>query len=398
MTTPRGPLAAPDETGDPTRLRGLVAEKARELGFDAVAVARADEPLGLAYERYRAFVADGLHGSMGYLAAEPEARARLDGEAILPGAKSVICLARRYQRRAGEERDDPPMAQRIARYARGHDYHNHLRKKLRLLAKFLRRFGPDVRARPLCDEEPILERAWAARAGLGFVGKNGLLIVPGEGSFVLLGEVVTTLAIAPDTALPERCGACTRCLDACPTQAFRAPFVLDPRRCVAYLTIEAPLEARSAELEAAIGERLFGCDDCQTVCPFNRTEVGAETRNGPFAPLPIFAEASFARLAALREEELAAWAEGSPLRRAGAAGLARSVVTVARAVLAQPAGADAAAVRADAEAALAVARAHPDPRVRRAAARPGTNAGTAPESGEDAMVYSATPPSPGRPR
>ena len=202
----------------------LVAE-ANRLGFDAVGFARADVPLGADFAHYESFVAHGMHGEMQWLADLPEARKRLDGEHILPGAKTVVCLARRYGRAA--DPDGP-----IARYARGRDYHNGMRKKLRKLAAFARTLGAGVTARPLCDQEPILERAWAARSGLGFVGKNGLLIVPGAGSFVLLGEVVTTLSLddeAYGTPMRERCGTCTRCLDACPTQAFRAPFVLDPR-------------------------------------------------------------------------------------------------------------------------------------------------------------------------
>src|SRR6185437_6959193 len=127
---------------------------------------------------------------------------------------------------------DADTARTIARYARGRDYHGFLRHRVRRVATFLRSLGTDeapVHARPLCDDAPVLERAWAARAGLGFVGKNGMLIVPGVGSMVLLGEVVTTLRLAPDAPMTERCGACTRCLDACPTGAFAAPFVLDAR-------------------------------------------------------------------------------------------------------------------------------------------------------------------------
>src|SRR5262249_18003347 len=149
----------------------------------------------------------------------------------------------------------------IARYARGRDYHNGVRKKLRRLAAFVRGLGAD--ARPLIDDAPILERAWAARAGLGFVGKNGMGIVPGTGSLLALGEGVTTLALTPDTPIDERCGTCTRCLDACPTHAFTRPFVLDARRCVSYLTIEKR-GAIEDSLREGVGEHLFGCDDCQT--------------------------------------------------------------------------------------------------------------------------------------
>src|SRR6202043_3539271 len=148
--------------------------------------------------------------------------------------------------------------------------------------------GPGVEARVLSDVEPLLERAWAARAGVGFVGKNGLVITPGQGSYQLLGEVVTTVALVPDTPMAERCGACTRCLDACPTRAFPAPFVLDARRCVSYLTIEQKT-AIAPELRPGMGEHLFGCDDCQTVCPFNAGTGARATLTDedgdPFAPL-----------------------------------------------------------------------------------------------------------------
>jgi epoxyqueuosine reductase len=177
----------------------------------------------------------------------------------------------------------------------------------------------------------VLERAWAARAGLGFVGKNGLLIVPGVGSLVLLGEVVTTLVLAPDAPMTERCGSCSRCLDACPTQAFARPFVLDPRRCIAYLTIEH----RSAVPEAfteAVGSHLFGCDDCQTVCPFNAGAVARApldaSEGDPFAPFERWSRMRLEDLLTLDESGWSALSEGSPLKRAGRIGLARNAAIV----------------------------------------------------------------------
>lgn len=308
-----------------------VFERARQLGFDAVGVARADVPLGAEFERYKRFVDAGKAGVMSWLASDPEARRRLDGPHILAGARSVVCVARRYQRSTDTEANDPPLAKLVARYARGHDYHNQLRKKLRLLAKFIRALGEGVQARPLCDEEPVLERAWAARAGLGFIGKNGLVLIPGQGSFVLLGEVVTTLELVEDAPMAERCGSCTRCLDACPTAAFEAPFVLDPRRCIAYATIEDPLSHTIDGVTAEErGEHLFGCDDCQTVCPFNRTPTGDPARTRMFEPLSVFGERSLEDLIGLDEEGFLAFVAGSPLRRAGREGLARNAALVAR--------------------------------------------------------------------
>jgi epoxyqueuosine reductase len=306
-------------------LRGQIEAKALELGFDAVGVARADEPLVDDFARYEAFVDAGLYGTMGYLAENREARRRLDGEAILVGAKSVICLARRYDR--GGEGEGEGVVAGIARYARGRDYHTFLRRRLRQLAAFVRRLGPGVEARATLDTAPVLERAWAAKAGLGFIGKNGLLIVPGQGSYVLLGEVVTTLSLPADTPMRERCGACTRCLEACPTGAFVRPFVLDARRCVAYLSIEHRGPVDEA-LRPAMGEHLFGCDACQEACPFNATRPAPAAATEPFAPLPAWrahGPEALLELALGAFDELAA---NSPIKRAGEAGLLRNAITV----------------------------------------------------------------------
>ncbi|MEZ4440916.1 MAG: tRNA epoxyqueuosine(34) reductase QueG [Polyangiaceae bacterium] len=316
--------------------------QATELGFDVVAFAHADEPLTLDHARYEDFIAVGRHGEMSYLADHVEARRRLDHDAILPGARTVICLARRYDR---DDSTDPPLAKRIARYARGQDYHGFLRKRLGRLAATLRQAGHDARA--LCDTAPVLERAWAARAGLGFVGKNGLLIIPGQGSFCLLGEVVTTLALAPGaygTPAGERCGSCRACLDACPTDAFVAPFVLEPRRCVAYWTIESRT-APPPELHAAIGEHLFGCDLCQDACPYNRLPPPPPTRTAPFAPHPRWA--TLTPDALVDPAVFTRATQGSPLRRATPAGLARNALLL---------------LRHD-PATVAAAREHPDPMV-----------------------------------
>jgi epoxyqueuosine reductase len=316
---------------------------ARRLGFDAVGIARANAPLEPDFGRYEAFVRDGMHAEMAWLARHREARSRLDGDGILPGAKSVVCVARRYyggQPAKGSRSAAPGpvgVGSSIARYARGRDYHGFLRRRLRRLAVFLRSLGtPErpIRARPLCDDEPVLERAWAARAGLGFVGKNGMLIVPGLGSMVLLGEVVTTLELEADPAPSERlerCGACTRCLEVCPTGAFASAFVLDPRRCVSYLTIEHR-SAIDPNLREGVGEHLFGCDDCQTVCPFNAGSgaVSAlDTSDGdPFAQLARWSYVRLESLLSLDETDWRRLFEGSPLKRAGRAGIARNAAIV----------------------------------------------------------------------
>ncbi|MFT3771325.1 MAG: tRNA epoxyqueuosine(34) reductase QueG [Minicystis sp.] len=346
---------------DPTT---LVKERALALGFDVVGIARADEPLGVEHARYQAFVGRGMHGAMGWLADHAEVRRRLDGAEILAGARSVVCVGRRYARPPAVEAADPPLAQGIARYARGQDYHVFLRKKLRKLAAFVRTLGPDVEARAFLDTEPILERAWAARAGLGFVGKNGLLITPGQGSYQLLGEVVTTLALVPDTPMAERCGSCTRCLDACPTQAFPEPFVLDARRCVSYWTIEQP-DAPPPDLREAIGDHLFGCDACQEVCPFNRTAAPPADRTLPFQPLDRWKELDLPDLVTLPADRWEDVSRGSPVYRARRSGMARNAALVAANRLARGAAGE------GEQRAVAAAEAHEDAVVRAAVKREG---------------------------
>jgi len=350
------------ETVDPRR---SIVARARELGFDAVGIAAADIELEDDHRRYETFVARGMHGSMQYLARHGDVRRRLDTEHILPGARSIICLGARYARGAGQEATDPPLARRLARYGRGRDYHNFLRRRLRRLAAFVRESFPGEEARPLLDIEPVLERAWAARSGLGFVGKNGLIITPGQGSYQLLGEVVTTLHLRVDEPLAQRCGACTLCLDACPTDAFDAPFVLDPRKCISYLTIErrepAPLPFR-----AQLGEHLFGCDVCQEVCPFNRTAPPAASQTEPFAPLESWTATGLADCVGASEEEFRRMTQGSPLKRPGRSAVAGNAAIVAHHALERPDLSD--AERSDCALALERAREHEDPAVREVAA------------------------------
>ncbi len=352
--------------------------RARALGFDVVGVARADVPLGVDHDRYREFVAGGLHGDMGWLAEHAEVRRRLDGPDILEGARSVVCLGKRYLRPPSDEARDTGVVPLVARYAQGGDYHSHLKKRLKQLAKYLRTLAPGAEARALCDIEPVLERAWAARAGLGFVGKNGLVISPGQGSYLILGEVVTSLVLVPDEPIAERCGSCTRCLDACPTAAFRAPFVLDARRCISYLTIEAS-GAPAEPLREATGEHLFGCDVCQEVCPFNRTGAPPLDRTRGFHPHPRWQEIDVDAFVAMDE---ARWDEvslGSPLRRAGRAGIARNAVLVAASRLANGATGPAAD---RAERAISLAERHDGEAVREVARWARERAPAAPVDGD----------------
>jgi epoxyqueuosine reductase len=302
-----------------------VKRRAIELGFARVGIARVRE-LAEDFERYEAFIERGMHGSMQYLARHREARRSVDTPAVLEGARSVIVCAADYRiarRAAGRGLADA----RIARYAQGQDYHNFLRRKLRKLAAFVRtRTGAE--ARPVIDTAPVLERAWARLAGVGFVGKNGCVIAPGVGSFVLLGEVVTTAELVPDEPLESRCGACSLCLDACPTNAFAKPFVLDARKCVSFLTIEHDGSMPEA-LRSGVGDHLFGCDDCQDVCPYNKTESPPNLAFAEScAPDQRWSQRSVASLLSLDDAAFAALTVGSPLSRPGREGLVRNALIV----------------------------------------------------------------------
>jgi epoxyqueuosine reductase len=301
-----------------------IRARALALGFDIVRFARADEPLERDFDSYQAFVDAGLHGQMSYLALHRDVRRSLDGPGVLAGARSVVCVAVRYATRPDGAATEPEgLLPHIARYARGRDYHAHVRRKLRKLADFLRSVAPGARARPMCDTAPVLERAWAARAGVGFVGKNGMLVSPGLGSYTLLGEVATTLALEPDPPLPVRCGRCMRCLDACPTRAFLAPRVLDARRCVSYLTIEHR-GAYDAALARGVGPWLFGCDACQQVCPFNAAPRALRPSGRAFEPLPRWRSLTARALLALDDKGVALVVRSTALRRLAPSDLRRN--------------------------------------------------------------------------
>ncbi|MDH5674896.1 MAG: tRNA epoxyqueuosine(34) reductase QueG [Myxococcales bacterium] len=302
-------------------LEPRLRELAGELGFAAVGFAEACalEPEG---EQLRAWIAAGRHGTMDYMARTAEVRADPRHEGMLPGARSVIVVA------APHGRAEAPLdlrPGRIARYAQGRDYHNVLHKRLRKISALLRAEGH--RARVSVDTLPVMERAWAARAGLGFIGKNCALIIPGLGSHVFLGAIVTDAELPPAEPMASRCGRCTACLDACPTSAFVGPRQLDARRCISYLTIEHR-GAIEAEQSAETGDWLFGCDACQDPCPFNRTSPPPPAATAAFAPAARFEGLSAEDLMGMDDEAHLGFAQGSPLRRTGRAGLARNAALV----------------------------------------------------------------------
>jgi len=245
---------------DPAELKAIVLRLAREQGFAAAGVAPAEESPRA--ERFMEFLRRGCHADMTYLARNP--KARCDPRSLLEGAAAVICLAASYAP-AGE------CTSGVARYARGRDYHRVLAGRCRKIVAGLASVEPSLRARVCVDTSPLLERHLATSAGLGWIGRNGCLIDERLGSYLLLAEIVVNLPLPADSPAPARCWACRACMDACPTGAIGPDGLVDSRRCVSYLTIECR-GSIPEELRLACGERLFGCDVCQEVCPWNRPQ------------------------------------------------------------------------------------------------------------------------------
>jgi epoxyqueuosine reductase len=337
----------PENVPDPTQAQALawLREAARgealRLGFSRCGFTTAD-PLGEAAERRRrAWLADGRAGPMQYL--ERPAPRRTHPRDLLPQARAaIVVLAGYYQGdhpattvAAEEEKED--RAGKIARYAWGRDYHSVLRERLARLGEWLAgravELGlagraEEVALRPCVDSAPLDERALAVRAGLGFIGKNTLLLTPGAGSWSLVGVLLASLALPPDPPLARvaanSCGPCRRCIEACPTGALDRPYRLDPRRCISCLTIEQK-GAIEPELAARMAGWAFGCDICQEACPMNArpmtlllSELAAEQGAGPFFDEAALAESGSGKAFARR------WA-GTPLERAGLTGMARNL-------------------------------------------------------------------------
>ena len=303
------------------QLTARVKAEAEAVGFARVGVAQAgalDEE-GMHLD---AWLAAGRHGQMSWMATTAAVRKDPRDPNMLENAKSVIVMAAPYVRRNAYE--GPPPA-RIAKYAVGRDYHNVLTKKGRKVARVLQEGG--FIARVAVDSKPVFERAWAERAGVGFVGKNCCLIVPGVGSHAFLACVVTTAPLTPDEPMSRRCGSCTLCLDACPTRAFSGPRSLDARKCISYLTIEHR-GAIPAAHRKALGPWAFGCDVCQDVCPYNQTSGAADGSLDAFEPGDRWTGVDAAGLLQMTEDRFRAWAEGSPVKRAQHEGLARNMALV----------------------------------------------------------------------
>jgi epoxyqueuosine reductase len=309
----------------------LIKARARTLGFDACGIAPAADLPEL--EFFSEWIASGYAGTMSYL--ERSADRRADVRNVLPSARTVIVTATVYNtaRPYSTEIADPGRAQ-IARYAWGDDYHDVIGARQDALLAWLRETaGAPFEARAYVDTGPVQERVYARHAGIGWIGKNTCVINQDLGSWVFLGAIITSLDLDLDAPALDRCGTCTLCLEACPTQALVAPGVLDATRCISYLTIEhrGPLPE---PLESGIGSHVYGCDICQEVCPYNA--VAPTTDDPAWQPRPAWDLRSLLELEQMPDDEMRTALRGSPMRRTKLQGLRRNIAAARHNALGAP--------------------------------------------------------------
>jgi epoxyqueuosine reductase len=305
-------------------LKARIFDKAKELGFSAWGITRADA-VPEAGERLKQWIAVGHHGEMGWMEARVEQRASPHG--LWPDAKSVIALAMSYAPASdplalAEARDRG----RISVYAQGADYHKVVKKALKAMGRWLAaEAGCELKV--FVDTAPVMEKPLSAAAGIGWQGKHSNLLSRELGSWLFLGVIYTTLDLEPDEPAAPHCGSCAACIDACPTGAIVAPNLVDARRCISYLTIEhaGPIPH---EFRQAIGNRIYGCDDCLAVCPWNRFASAAQA-NKAFAPRPELVAPALADLLGLDDAAFRELFSGSPIKRIGVNRMIRNCLIAA---------------------------------------------------------------------
>jgi epoxyqueuosine reductase len=295
-----------------------IKQKALEIGFHKIGIVRA-ESLEREGERFKQWLEMDFHGEMQWLEREPEKRS--NPNLIFPEAKSIVVVALNYYTPHEHEADDAKG--KVSRYAWGDDYHDVLKEKLRGLLAFIKTLNANADGKICVDTAPIMDKAWAVRAGLGWLGKHSNVITKEYGSWVFLGEILLNLELNYDTEIIENhCGTCTKCLDACPTDAIVAPYVIDSKACLSYQTIES----RDAELPLEITENLngwlYGCDICQDVCPWNRFQKPSEETR--FAPRPENVSPDLDQILSLTPERYAEKFRRSAMKRTKLGGLKRN--------------------------------------------------------------------------
>lgn len=310
--------STPDQATTETEARTReVLRAVRDVGFDACSVAPVERlPAAVRLEEW---LEAGMHGSMGWMARDPSRRT--DPREVVADARSVLITALSYW--TGEDACHDPTRGCISRYAWGEEYHRVLGHRMEELWERIQELVPGVEGRWYVDTGPVLEKAWAERAGLGWIGKHTNLISRELGSWIFLGALILDIELESGAGHDDFCGSCRRCIDVCPTDAIVEPYVLDARRCISYLTIEnrGPIPKR---FRRPMGNRIFGCDDCQDVCPWNRfARQSREARQ--FGPRPGNRDPVLVDLLQLDEEDFRQRFRGSPILRAKRAGFVRNV-------------------------------------------------------------------------
>ncbi|MCU0395379.1 MAG: tRNA epoxyqueuosine(34) reductase QueG [Chitinophagaceae bacterium] len=290
---------------------------ARNLGFDHCGIAVA-VPLDEDARRLEAWLSKGYQGTMQYM--ERHFDLRIDPGKLVPGARSVITLLKNYYPETRQRPDAPA----VSKYAYGEDYHEVIRRQLNEFFRQLKAQFGQVEGRGFVDSAPVLERAWAVRSGLGWVGKNGNLLTKSQGSFFFIATLITDLPLAPDAPFAgDFCGSCTRCIDACPTQAILPNKVVDGSRCISYFTIELKDMLIPDTMKGRFDNWMFGCDTCQDVCPWNR--FARPHQEPAFAPIPAILNFSTGDWEAMTEEAFRTIFKHSPLKRSKFAGISRNL-------------------------------------------------------------------------
>ncbi len=298
-----------------------IKSKALELGFAKVGFARA-EALDVEAVHLHAWLAHGYHASMNWMVRTSEKRT--DPRLALPNAKSIVCVAVNYY--TSKQHSTDPNSGKVSRYAWGDDYHDVLTERLRELSLWLSLEYPGTECRYYVDTGPMMDKVWAQRAGLGWIAKHTNVITQEFGSWVFLGELLTTLELEYDSPATDHCGTCTLCIDACPTQAIVEPYSVDSNRCISYLTIEHRGDI-AADLTPQFENWIYGCDICQDVCPWNH-KFSAETNEPHFQPREANLAPSLSEWKDMSQERFTELFKGSPMKRTKLAGLKRNVETV----------------------------------------------------------------------
>ncbi|WP_303673328.1 tRNA epoxyqueuosine(34) reductase QueG [Vampirovibrio chlorellavorus] len=305
-----------------TELTRLIKEKALALGFAKVGIVPAEPFRNGAVERLQTWLSQGFQADMAWMVSHYDKRK--DPASLMEGTRSIVCVALNYFNTDAYDSQDAKEL-KIAKYARGTDYHYVVKDRLKELLAYVQTLQPDVQGRALTDSAPIMEKPLAVQAGLGWMGKNGNLILPGMGSFFFLGELLLDVALDYDTTVvPDQCGSCRRCIEACPTEAIVEPTVVDANRCIAYWTIEYKGEQFPATIREHLNGWVFGCDICQDVCPWN-IKFARPTEEAAFQPRSLTRHPHRETLMALDEEQFREAFRKSPIKRPKLAGLQRNV-------------------------------------------------------------------------